>query len=296
MAVTNYGNFNNFCFHSSLPACNLFHDVPKGCDLTGFSTVNDHSIGNLGLMVVSFIAIIISILFIAFAQRRSGAVGRKEMQILFFSYIIVALSAIFASGGFVTNFRILAWFSAIEIGSTASTAWLLLVNAVVAYQLLPDGGFVSIFLTFFSGLAVFIGVGYMALDSAFDWSGQFESAPSQPYLLRNYAIYSTYLLFPIVAIFVYLILQVNLVIFVLREKRPLILLIFTFLLFIIGQIFEFVVSRYICSNTNGKIDGSLFASLFTLFSFGSLWAYWHSITEDEWMGQALGWDAEMREK
>ncbi|KAK9465366.1 chitin synthase III catalytic subunit [Lipomyces arxii] len=286
---SNYGNFNRFCYYSNLPACNLFDNVEKYCNLVGFRTVSGHNLGNLGLIVISFFAMVLSILFILFAQRRSGAVGRREMQILYFSYFIVSVSAIFASGGFLTNHRVLSWFSAIEIGSTASTAWLLFVNAVVAYQLIPDGGFFSTSLTFFSGFAVFIGAGYIALDSAFSWTGQFASAPLRPELLRNYAIYSIYLLFPIVAIVIYFLLEMFLVIKVLRERKPFFLLIITFLFFVIGQIFEFVVSRYICNETNGKIDGSLFACIFTLLSFCTLWAFWESITEDEWAGP-LGWE------
>ncbi|KAJ8098255.1 chitin synthase III catalytic subunit [Lipomyces tetrasporus] len=293
--ATNYGNFNNFCYYSNLPACNLFDSVDKYCPLVGFQTVTGSNLGNLGLILLCFFAIVLSTIFIVFAQRRAGAVGRREMQILYLSYIIVSISAIFASGGFIFNRTVLIWFSAIEIASTASTAWLLLINAVVAYQFIPDGGFLSVTLTLLSGLAVFIGTGYIALDSGFSWTGEFASDPSSPDLLRNYALYTVYLLFPIIAIVVYFLLELYLVVRILRERKPLFLLIITFLLFVIGQIFEFVISRYICSPTSGKIDGSLFACLFTLLSFGVLWAFWESITEDEWVGQAPGWEAEMRE-
>ncbi|KAK9449777.1 chitin synthase III catalytic subunit [Limtongia smithiae] len=282
--ITNYGNFNAFCKDSTLPVCNLFDDVQKTCTLVGFNTVNGHRIGNLGLMILSFFAVVLAVVFIICAHRRRGAVGRREMQILFFSYIIVSISAFFASGEFITNRRVLVYFSAIEIGATCATAWLLVVNAIVAYQLLPDGGVLSVGLTVFSGLAFFIGTGYIALDSAFSWTGAFDSATGEPELLRNYALYTVYLLWPIIAVVVYLILELNLVIGILHELRPMILLILSFFLFVVGQVFEFVVSKYICSDTSGKIDGSLFACLFTLFSFGSLWAFWVSITEDEYMG------------
>lgn len=241
-------------------------------------------------MLISFFACLTCVAFIYSAQRRKGAVGRREMQILFFSYFIVSVSAFFASGGFIFNDRIITYFSAIEIGSTASTAWLLVVNAIVAYQILPDGSFLSVTLTFLSGLAFFVGVGYIALDSGFDWTGTFDSALNNPDSMRNYALYTVYLLWPIVAISIYLLLEFNLVVRVLRERKPLLLLFAAFLLFVIGQIFEFVVSRYICRNTYGKIDGSMFACLFTLFSFGGVWAFWTYITEDEWVGQQVDWE------
>lgn len=54
------------------------------------------------------------------------------------------------------------------------------------------------------------------------------------------------------------------------------------LLFAIGQIFQYVISTHICQGTNGKIDGALFETLFTLLSVVMLWVFWSSITEDDW--------------
>jgi hypothetical protein len=54
------------------------------------------------------------------------------------------------------------------------------------------------------------------------------------------------------------------------------------LLFAIGQVFDFVISRYICNGTSGKIDGSMFETLFTLLSVVTIWFFWSSITEDDW--------------
>lgn len=54
------------------------------------------------------------------------------------------------------------------------------------------------------------------------------------------------------------------------------------LLFAIGQIFQYVISVHICKATNGKINGALFETLFTLLSVVMLWVFWSSITEDDW--------------
>ena len=54
------------------------------------------------------------------------------------------------------------------------------------------------------------------------------------------------------------------------------------LLFAIGQIFQYVISTHICQGTNGKIDGALFETLFTLLSVVMIWVFWSSITEDDW--------------
>lgn len=80
----------------------------------------------------------------------------------------------------------------------------------------------------------------------------------------------------------YVILATIVVLMVLGERKPMILLGLTGLLFAIGQIFNFVASVHICNATNGKIDGSLFQTLFSLLSVTSLWFFWTLITEDSW--------------
>lgn len=54
------------------------------------------------------------------------------------------------------------------------------------------------------------------------------------------------------------------------------------LLFAIGQIFNFVISVYLCKGVDGAIDGSVFESIFTLLAVVAVWWFWNGITEDEW--------------
>lgn len=54
------------------------------------------------------------------------------------------------------------------------------------------------------------------------------------------------------------------------------------LLFAIGQIFQYVISVHLCTASDGKINGTLFETLFTLLSVVGIWAFWSSITEDDW--------------
>jgi hypothetical protein len=54
------------------------------------------------------------------------------------------------------------------------------------------------------------------------------------------------------------------------------------LLFAIGQIFNYVISTHLCHATDGKINGALFETLFTLLAVSGVWTFWSSITEDDW--------------
>lgn len=106
-----------------------------------------------------------------------------------------------------------------HIGAITATCWILLLNGVVGYQLLDDGTPISISLFVISGLVFFIGTGYIALDTAFDWTGQFQ--PSHSGNNRNIALYVLYQLFPLVCLVAFFVLEIILVTRVLGEVRPL---------------------------------------------------------------------------
>lgn len=53
-------------------------------------------------------------------------------------------------------------------------------------------------------------------------------------------------------------------------------------LFAIGQVFQYVISVHLCEATSSQINGTLFETLFTLLSVITVWAFWSSITEDDW--------------
>jgi hypothetical protein len=162
----------------------------------------------------------------------------------------------------------------------AATTWILMLNAVVGYQILEDGTALSLGLILASALAFFIGTGYIALDTGYSWTGTFASSLNPPN--RNIGLYVLYQLAPLIFLVVFFILESILVLRVLGERKPMYTLVAAALLFAIGQIFEYVVSVHICTGTNGKINGAMFETLFTLLSVVTVWYFWSSITEDDW--------------
>ena len=155
-----------------------------------------------------------------------------------------------------------------------------MLNALVGYQLLDDGTPISLGLMVGSALVIFIGTGFIALDTGYSWTGHFE--PSWTGQNKNIGLYVLYQLAPLIFLFAFFVLETILVIRILGERKPMIYLFGAALLFAIGQIFNYVVSIHICNGTDGKIDGSLFETLFTLLSVVMIWVFWSSITEDDW--------------
>lgn len=157
---------------------------------------------------------------------------------------------------------------------------MLFINGIVGYQLMDDGTPLSLALTLGSGLVWLIGVGYIALDTGFDWTEYWGSSDELPN--RHIALYVLYLLLPLLWLVLFLALETVLVLKVLGETRPMMYLAAAAVVFAVGQIFNFVISPYICNGTTGAIDGSLFQTFFTLVSVVLVWLFWSSITEDDW--------------
>ncbi|KFA63749.1 hypothetical protein S40285_01978 [Stachybotrys chlorohalonatus IBT 40285] len=289
MGSTQFGNFHDFCRDSTLPVCNLFspnHDQNGpwgGCELTGISLSGNRHLGNLGSIILAALAIAVAGFLLFLSERKRAAVGRREMQLFLLGYILISICEIFTVGVFPISsgpsVRIV--FTAIHIGMIAATTWMLLLNALVGYQLLDDGTALSLGLMVASAAAFLIGTGYIALDTGFEWTGYWNNSYTSP-PNRHIALYVLYQLVPLVFIVFFYLLEAFLVLRVLAETRPMIYLTAGAVLFAIGQVFNYVVSPYICDGTSGAIDGALFQTLFTLLAVVMIWVFWSSITEDDW--------------
>ena len=158
---------------------------------------------------------------------------------------------------------------------------MLMLNGIVGYQLIDDGTPLSIALMILSAGALFVGTGFIALDTGFGWTKYWDSSYDAPHN-RHIALYVLYQLVPLIFLVAYFVLESILVLRVLGETRPMLLLGGAALSFAVGQVFNYEVSKYICDGTKGKIDGALFETLFTLISVVLVWFFWSSITEDDW--------------
>ena len=95
---------------------------------------------------------------------------------------------------------------------------MLLLNGLVGFQLLDDGTPLSLGLILASAVALFVGTGYIALDTAFKWTGHFNPSLDDPN--RNIGLYVLYQLAPLVFLFGFFCLESFLVLRILGEKKP----------------------------------------------------------------------------
>ncbi|KAK5071501.1 hypothetical protein LTR64_004720 [Lithohypha guttulata] len=294
MGSTQFGNFQNFCRDSTLPICNIL--IPRGeanqppgqaylgidaCVLQGIGLGGNRNLANLGAILVDGLAILTTLFLLWRSERKRAAVGRREMQLFLLGFLIISICDIFTVGGFPLNDNVRRGFTAAHLAAIAATFWILMCNGLVGYQLIDDGTPLSILLVLGSAAAVFVGTGYVALDTGFNFTGYFADESYGP-THRNIALYVLYQLLPLICIFIFFILEAILVLRVLQEKRPMIWLFGAGLLFGIGQVFQYVISIHICRPLDGKIDGNFFQALFNLLSVVMIWIFWSSITEDDW--------------
>src|SRR5450432_884080 len=100
----------------------------------------------------------------------------------------------------------------------AATTWILMLNAVVGYQMIDDGTPLSLGLIIGSAAAFFIGTGYIALDTGYSWTSTFTSSLSDPN--HNIGLYVLYQLAPLIFLVVFYVLEAVLVLRVLGERKP----------------------------------------------------------------------------
>ncbi|KAI0025262.1 chitin synthase III catalytic subunit [Xylariomycetidae sp. FL0641] len=286
MGSTSFGNFEAFCRDSTLPVCNVLSENHNqtaqwgGCELRGISLGGGRHLGNLGSILLCGIAIAVTIFLILRSERKKAAVGRREMQLFLLGYLIIEICEIFTVGEFPLAGSVRIAFTGIHIGMIIATTWMLMVNAIVGYQILDDGTPVSLGLMLISAAILFVGTGYIALDTGYGWTGKFAPSPKNHY--QNIALYVLYQLVPLIFLVAFYVLEAVLVLRILAEVRPMLYLTAAAVLFAIGQVFNYTISPYICDGTSGKIDGALFETLFTLLSVVMIWIFWSSITEDDW--------------
>jgi len=94
-----------------------------------------------------------------------------------------------------------------------------MLNGIVGYQLLDDGTPLSIGLMIASAALLFIGTGYVALDTGFKWTGYWDSTLTGDN--QAYALYTLYQLVPLVFLVVFFLLEAYLVLRILGERKPL---------------------------------------------------------------------------
>ncbi|KAF9124306.1 hypothetical protein BGW39_008300 [Mortierella sp. 14UC] len=115
---------------------------------------------------------------------------------------------------------------------------------------------------------------FLSLDLAWDITGQHHGHSPGLYFLT--------LVFPAVAVLLYLVLSCVVVFRKLEVYSSLKYIALALATFSLSQLVLFGASYRIAVGTHGQINGSLFALILDLMSVGLAYKFWRSVTDDTW--------------
>ncbi|EOQ99984.1 hypothetical protein E3P92_03124 [Wallemia ichthyophaga] len=309
-----FGSWEFLCSHSpSLAPCNLFFNQIQSLNSsdtilynsTSFSLVSNNlqsagvgvrptcfirraghegGLGNIAQIVATALCFVFSLILFAAAKRRIAAVGRVEFATLLGLWALIDVFSLLTTGSFLQQGSdYIVWLTSIQMGLRSAWFWSLIVNGLNSTQLIEDGTPPSILSLWVGGIAFFVGTGYIAVDTAFNWSGNLPPSNPPEYLLSN-GLFVLLLLWPMIAVFIYSLLMTYVIFFLLKESIPAFWFSLSLLSFMLSQAALFALGHTICDGTNSRIDGAFVATLLEAISLGLLFAGWRSITEDSWYG------------
>jgi len=171
--------------------------------------------------------------------------------------------------------------TAIHAGVVVALFWTLLGNAIVSTQVVEDGTLSSLIPLCVFTVAFFGVTTYISLDVALSITSTF--GPSDPpSALHSIPLFVLTSIWPGAAAILFFVMMSWIVLFVLREIRPMWFYILAATLFVLSQLDYFLLNKVICKGTNAKLDGSFIATVLETASVAVLYLAWRSITEESW--------------
>ncbi|KAG8742946.1 Chitin synthase, class 7 [Ceratobasidium sp. 414] len=200
--------------------------------------------------------------------------GRKEIVQFFYMYMVIELLAFFLDSAIIpTSSNVYPWFAAIYSGLITATYACLLINGFVGFQFAEDGTPTSLWGLRLACL-IFFGLSFFVSIATFKGFAGFSYA-------KPIGLYIVYLLWPILCVLVYVVLQLILVIRTLDDRWPIGDIVFGASFFAVAQILLFAFSVTICDAVQHYIDGLFFYTLCMLLAVMMVYKYWDSITKED---------------
>ncbi|CAG8488747.1 8437_t:CDS:2 [Paraglomus brasilianum] len=270
------GDFRHICETVSLSVCPLVGD-PDGIAPSCYSR-NVEIAGMLifqpATVIIYIIALLMTGIMIYHIKSKYTAVGRKEIVMFFYLYMIMTiLEMLLISGLIPTATTVYRYFTAAHVGVISATFWCLLFNGFVGFQFAEDGTPLSLWTIRISSFVVFAAVAFLAL-ATFNNIGPFDA-------LKPMALWVVMYGFNGAALIIYIILQVILVLNTLDDRWPLGDIAFGTVFYAVGQVTLYVLSVRICDAVKHYIDGLFFGTICTLLAVMMVYKYWDSITKED---------------
>ncbi|EPQ61282.1 hypothetical protein GLOTRDRAFT_69647 [Gloeophyllum trabeum ATCC 11539] len=271
-----FGSFDSICETAALVICSLV-GTAQGIEPSCYSRnveVGGTIIFQPSTSFVHIVAIIMTAIMIFHIRSKYTAVGRKEIVMFFYMYIVIELLAMFLDSNIIpTANSSYPWFAAIYTGLVAAAYCCLLINGFVGFQFAEDGTPLSLWFMRIACLVVF-GVSFFISIATFKGFAGFSYS-------KPIGLWIIYILWPIICAAVYVVSQLVLVFRTLEDRWPLGDIIFGAAFYTVGNVLLFAFSVTICDAIKHYIDGLFFFTLCMLLSVMMVYKYWDSITRED---------------
>ncbi|KAF9414088.1 Chitin synthase, class 7 [Entomortierella beljakovae] len=271
-----FGSFNYICSTVSLTLCPLVGDI-DGIEPICYSRnvkLADTLIFQPSTLIIHLISLIMTSIMIYHIRSKYTAVGRKEIIMFFYLYMLVTIMDLLLISGIIpTASNLYPYFTGVHLGLISATFWCLLLNGFVGFQFAEDGTPLSLWSIRISSFIVFAAVAFLSI-ATFQKLGPFDP-------LHPVALWVVFFIFNGAALLIYVILQIVLVVNTLDDRWPLGDIMFGIGFFATGQVILYVFSLNICNFAKHYIDGLFFGTIATLLSVMMVYKYWDSITKED---------------
>ena len=169
--------------------------------------------------------------------------------------------------------NIYPYFVSIQSGLTSALCTCLLINGFVGFQLYEDGTTLSVWLLRLSSLGMFLISGAVSLLTFKGWAGL---SPT-----NTVGLFVVLYILNAICLFVYLVMQVILVVNTLQDRWPLGDIAFGVFFFVVGQVILYALGHTVCENVQHYLDGLFFATVCNLLAVMMVYKYWDSITKED---------------
>ncbi|CAG8643764.1 5332_t:CDS:2 [Cetraspora pellucida] len=267
------GDFVKICETVALTVCPLV-GRPEGIEPECYSR-NVEIAGTLifqpATIIIHVIALVMTSIMIYHIKSKYTAVGRKEIVMFFYLYMMVTFIELLLVSGIVPAAS--DYFVAGHIGLITATFWCLLLNGFVGFQFAEDGTPLSLWSIRISSLVVFLAVFGLSIATFKNLAGFTFDHPL--------ALWIVLYIFNGAALAIYFVLQIVLVLNTLDDRWPLGDILFGISFYVIGQVILYLFSVKICDTAKHYIDGLFFGTICTLLGVMMVYKYWDSITKED---------------
>lgn len=178
---------------------------------------------------------------------------------LFYIYMALTMcSLVLDSGVAPPGSAVFPYFTAVLHGLASALCTCLVINGFVGFQLYEDGTTLSVWLLRLSSLGMFLLGGGISILTFQSWAGL---SPT-----RTLAMFIVVYILNALSLFIYVVMQIILVVNTLQDRWPLWHIGFGVLFFTAGQVILYAFSDTICEGVQHYLDGLFFVTVCNLFA------------------------------